>query len=565
MDTSHRHLWLIAVLLIGCGPQLAGDDVAQRDDALLGVLQPKFIRSSKVNEPVRPAQLDGIAVDAHGNVFITGHFTTTLQFATGGAQLETAGGKDLFFGKYDAQGTEQWLRRYGDAKDQESFDLTLTPDGNEVILTGWFEGTLAFSSRPEDTLTSRGRYDGFIAKFTSGTGAPVWVRQLGSAEGDEGANEVEVDAQGNVIATAMASASFLYEGCPFPVTPSSDPTEEAGDAFVFKLNADGRPLWAFQTTGASNERIRGIGVVNTGAAVTGYVAGYQSRRATNLGLTTTFPSCATTRWNRALINPSRPNTRDWQGSVAALDVNGALKWHYALANDGGMTAVRATSGDSNGKAYFHGTVELTTTLLGRRVDDTVTTQATLKPAGLVGGELESQSVLAQVDFASGKVMWLNQFASNATDKARNAAMGGELDFSDGVLVMTGNRAGPWTLAHRYFGVATGLFATSPRQVLLSSAATCGFVSAFDVTGAFTSVSTPWSCEASAPQQKGGFQAGVVDAKGGFVAHGASYQGNLTYPQGTNALDAYDLPLGGSVFKWYPTIGGAETFTLLTLK
>jgi hypothetical protein len=84
-----------------------------------------------------------IAVDASGNVYITGYFQGTADFdpSEGGTtNLTSTQLDDIFFAKYDSDGNLLWANRVGDLGNDRAKSLFVDGSGN-IYLTGDFEGT----------------------------------------------------------------------------------------------------------------------------------------------------------------------------------------------------------------------------------------------------------------------------------------------------------------------------------------------------------------------------------------------------------------------------------------
>jgi chitodextrinase len=83
----------------------------------------------------------GLGVDSSGNPTIVGYFQGTSNF--GGANLTSAGSGDIFIARYTAAGAHQWSARYGDAADQRAYGAAVDAAGN-VAITGYFTGSISF-------------------------------------------------------------------------------------------------------------------------------------------------------------------------------------------------------------------------------------------------------------------------------------------------------------------------------------------------------------------------------------------------------------------------------------
>jgi hypothetical protein len=83
----------------------------------------------------------GLGVDSSGNPTAVGYFQGTSNF--GGTNLTSAGGNDIFVAHYTAAGAHVWSNRFGDASDQRAYAAAVDAAGN-VVLTGYFTGSLSF-------------------------------------------------------------------------------------------------------------------------------------------------------------------------------------------------------------------------------------------------------------------------------------------------------------------------------------------------------------------------------------------------------------------------------------
>lgn len=69
----------------------------------------------------------------------------------------------MFVAKYDASGGHLWSQGFGDTLQQWGRSVAVDPSDN-VILAGWFHGTLDFGGGP---LTSVDLEDVFLARFST--------------------------------------------------------------------------------------------------------------------------------------------------------------------------------------------------------------------------------------------------------------------------------------------------------------------------------------------------------------------------------------------------------------
>jgi len=147
---------------------------------------------------------NSIAVDGAGNVFVAGWFNLTTNF--GGANLVTAGSFDVVLAKYNASGVHQWSQRYGSTNLENGVGIALDASGN-IVVTGYFLGTTNLGGA---NLVSAGQYDIFVAKY-DGLGVHQWSQRFGSTNFDAG-YAVAVDASNNVLLTGYFYGTANFGG-----------------------------------------------------------------------------------------------------------------------------------------------------------------------------------------------------------------------------------------------------------------------------------------------------------------------------------------------------------------
>jgi fibronectin type 3 domain-containing protein len=195
----------------------------------------------------------GVAVDAAGNVFVTGYFTGSASF--GGATLTAVGQTDIFLAKYSSAGVHQWSAGYGGFNPDRGYSVAVDAGGS-VVIAGYLVGTVDFGGGP---LTSAGLADAFLAKFSS-AGAHQWSRRFGGASSDI-AETVAVDATGNIAAAGYFQGSADFGG-------GALTSAGGNDAFTARYDANGNHLWSRAWGGASDDRATGVAVDGAGSVLT---------------------------------------------------------------------------------------------------------------------------------------------------------------------------------------------------------------------------------------------------------------------------------------------------------
>ena len=199
-----------------------------------------------------------IAVDASGNVLVTS-LTFSYGWTAGGYDTSYDGGVDAFVAKLSPSGTHLWSTYLGGSSGDYGYAIAVDASGN-VLVTGETYSS-GWTARGYDT-THNGGYDAFVAKL-SPSGAHLWSTYLGGSSNDRG-DDIAVDASGNVLVTGRTYSSGWTAG-------GYDITHNGGtDAFVAKLSPTGAHLWSTYLGGSNTDSGYGIAVDASGnALVTG--------------------------------------------------------------------------------------------------------------------------------------------------------------------------------------------------------------------------------------------------------------------------------------------------------
>jgi hypothetical protein len=200
-----------------------------------------------------------VATDSSGNIVVTGYFNNTVDF--GGGPLTSTGYKDIFLAKYSPAGTHLWSKRFGGTS-QEAGNAVSIDSSNNILLTGYFYGTVDFGGGP---LSKPSAADVFLAKYTA-AGAHLWSQVFGGTIASDNAiaNDVSVDGNGNVIIGGYFTGSADFGN-------GTVDSILAQDIFVAKYSAIGEHLWSNQFGGVSNDQGLGVTVDGSGnVVVTGF-------------------------------------------------------------------------------------------------------------------------------------------------------------------------------------------------------------------------------------------------------------------------------------------------------
>ncbi len=210
-----------------------------------------------------------IAVDASGNVYSTGSFSSKVYFdpAEGAPYLTAvAGGEDTFILKLDTDGNFQWVRQIRGSGQDMGMSIAVDAVGN-TYTTGFFEGVTDFNpGEGTHFLTAYDISNVFVLKLNK-HGYFQWAKQMGGIEWDQG-NSIAVDAYGDVYTTGQ-----FQEQVPFGQGPESFYLTSAGyeDVFIHKYNTHGNFKWVKQMGGIYGDVGHSIAVDGSGNI---YTTGY---------------------------------------------------------------------------------------------------------------------------------------------------------------------------------------------------------------------------------------------------------------------------------------------------
>lgn len=209
-----------------------------------------------------------IAVDASGNIYITGYFAGIADFdpGTGSLNLTSAGSSDIFIAKYDATGNLVFANRIGEANFEVANDIAVDASGN-IYLTGYFTGTVDFDPGTGiQNLTTAGFNDIFFAKYDA-SGGFIYAKNVGSSAADL-AQSLAIDGSGNLYITGIFSGTADFD--PGAGTQTLT-TVGQQDIFLAKYNSSGNYVYAKSIGGKTADASNSIAVDNLGnALITGY-------------------------------------------------------------------------------------------------------------------------------------------------------------------------------------------------------------------------------------------------------------------------------------------------------
>ncbi len=209
-----------------------------------------------------------MAIDATGNVYITGYTISTTGIATSGAHQTTFGGgpNDAFLAKFNSTGVIQWSTYYGGIQNDIARSVAVDGIGNVYIAGHTASPSFIASPGAHQTVFAGGVYDCFIAKFNS-SGIRQWGTYYGGSDIDYGFG-IATDGSGNVF---LGGETRSISGISTPGTHQPTRGVTYSDGFLAKLNGSGVRQWGSYFGGGSYDYASDVCVdASGGVFITGH-------------------------------------------------------------------------------------------------------------------------------------------------------------------------------------------------------------------------------------------------------------------------------------------------------
>ncbi|WP_341226701.1 SBBP repeat-containing protein [uncultured Arcticibacterium sp.] len=277
-----------------------------------------------------------LAVNISGDVCVSGYFYGTANFA--GSNINSEGSADIYVAKYDSNGNFLWVRSAGGTSNDYSFSTAIDGAGN-VYITGRVQGTANFGGV---FLGSAGSYDIYIAKYNS-VGALQWLQSTGGSYTDYGYS-VAVDVSGNVYLTGNYSGTTNFG--------FSSVTSVGGtDIFIAKYNSSGASQWVQSAGSTSSDNSLALALDGSGNAyITGSYLGtanFGSSNITSAGGTDIFIAKYNSSGNLQWVESAGGSSHDSGQSVAVDGAANVYITGYYLGTSTFGVSVITSSGDTD--------------------------------------------------------------------------------------------------------------------------------------------------------------------------------------------------------------------------
>lgn len=238
----------IAVAISPGGPVAVGSHPSVTDERFTALvlmdLSGELIWDWEYPSSVR---IQGLAIDAAGNVYVNGLFTGDLAIGyytptSALTHVVSNGLNDAFVVSYSPTRVMRWYRTFGSVANDSGGSIAIDEARNVVYVSGQQgNGVINLGSGPRSAPTSP---DGFVVALSM-SGAYVWdyvLGQSGPPGGGTSAPQIAIDPVTRdliLVGLVYGNTTMQPFGASFAYTAAST----GGDGFILRVTAAGVPLW----------------------------------------------------------------------------------------------------------------------------------------------------------------------------------------------------------------------------------------------------------------------------------------------------------------------------------
>lgn len=382
-------------------------------------------------------QVNAVAADLQGNVYIAGGVAGQVDFEPGEADASVNVGSERsgFVAKYDGAGALLWVTPLGLAGDDEVLAIALDGAGN-LAAAGLAQMT---TSPGQPSTVQRGN---LFALRLDAAGRLLWSAVLPTASEGMGPVGVALSGEGEIVLAASYTGTVRVAlGAGLVDTTSAG----GSDILVLKLTPSGDLAWA-RSIGSPGNETPGTG-------------GLALDPSGNVVLTGTFDGLLDVGGDGLFVLDSQGES---DVLVASLGAGGAVRWASSFGGagrDGGQRVVT----DAASYVYVAGWF----------------TGAATTPAGLDGRALTGRGQSGAADgllakfTPDGQLAWARAFGGRGEGPGRSSI----------ATAVTMHPRGDVFLAGRFFGTDVDFDPDSGIAILSSMGQSDGFVAALGPGGA----------------------------------------------------------------------------------
>ena len=380
------------------------------------------------------SELNNIATDSNGNVYLVGEIRGASQFDFGNGA--TVSGADSLLNpaiiKYDSEGNAQWARSTVSSSSYSEFHGISTDGDNNSYAVGFINGNSQFDFGNSVTVT--GAYGGgtnaVVVKYDS-SGNVLWAKSTVTAPDDSIYYGVSSDSSGNSYVAGSIDGTSQYDfGNGVTVTGAN----VGNNAVVVKYDSSGNAQWA-KSVVSSSDASRFMEIVFDGSGNVYAVGSIVNNLQFDFGNGVTVSGAYNMGRNSVIVK---------------YDSSGDTQWAKSTVTAPGTTRFLGVSSDSSGNVYAAGFIRGTTQYdFGNSV--TVTGAYTVSNAVVVKYDSNGDAQWARSTVTAPDESEFNSISTNSNGKSFAVGFidgNSQFDFGNSVTV-TGAYNGENTVIVKY--------------------------------------------------------------------------------------------------------------------
>lgn len=271
--------------------------------------------------------------------------------AAGGAGGSGGMGTGGVGGMGPGPGDALWSHIHG-GSGVDWIEAVAVDSNDDIVVTGFFEGTINFGTAPGDALTATDENDFFVAKFTS-AGDHLWSKRFGDST-NELYLQMVLGPNGDIFLGGRYKNQLSLGG---PLMTSVD----SNDAFVGKLTKDGDHVWSRSFGDMASADLTSLAVAADGNLLaTGNFNGTMqldpdlltSSPAYDVFVSTIDAGTGTFLWSKSFSDSTEfnsiPGSREATGIGADSSGNIVVAGHFTGSIDYGLGGQDAPWSDAAG-------------------------------------------------------------------------------------------------------------------------------------------------------------------------------------------------------------------------
>lgn len=196
----------------------------------------------------------GMDVSPEGDVFLTGPFSSTVDFdpSTSVEERTPISSSDSFVLKLNTDGEFVYVTTFGGVGSATAYDVAIDSDGN-AFAAGSFTGS--FSTGFDSPITSLEFEDAFVVKIDA-IGDVLWAAAFQGLN-FQNAYDVNTDPNGNVVLAGYFGGEVDFDPSDEAFLLAKE-SSEPFDAFVTLLDSDGELIYAANFGGSNFTEHHGV-------------------------------------------------------------------------------------------------------------------------------------------------------------------------------------------------------------------------------------------------------------------------------------------------------------------